>query len=390
MSELFHISYYALVVALCLLAIVFLFIPLPKAKEIRNYRISLKVLSFAYITLALYCVFKSHYPIQLIGAPFLIASTLQAHCLTITHINLVSPQSVTKKFLIQRLHPFCLLCGIYFIAWAVEPHVMITDYAELGLTTTAEGGRQACWLSGGAIHWEVLIRIIWLFYYIYLIIRCSVLFFQKERICRRNLQEFTSDYPFTNLVIIRVSFLLVILVAINSVLIALCLNRSTCTLLNFGMLALYGIIGILYLQYPKVFFNIYYSVAPEESSNAVEEHLNPTEPTPSDHNGTWNNWKEQIIASGIYLTSGITIQQLSKELCTNRKTLSSIINKEEGCNFNTFINRLRIEKAKELMQESGQSLLDICLAVGYSDQGNFSRHFKEVTGVSPSEWKRER
>lgn len=378
MFELFHISYHALIVALFLMAIVFLFIPLPKTDEIRNYRISLKVLSFAYITLALYCVFKSHYPIQLIGVPFLVASTLQAHCLSITHFNLVSPQSITKKFLIKRLYPFFLLCGIYLLSRAVEPHVRITDYASLWLQTTADGDHQACWYSGGTIHWEVLVRIIWLVYYIYLIISCSVLFFQKERICRENLQEFTADYPFTNLTIIRISFLLVILVAINSVLIALCLNQNLCTLLNFGMLMLYGIIGILYLQYPKVYFNIYNS-----NTEGIQTPVVPTE-----NNGTWSNWKKKIIDSEVYLASGITIQQVCTELCTNRSTLSSLINKEEGCNFNTFINRLRIEKAKTLMKESNLSLLDICLTVGYSDQGNFSRHFKEVTGVSPSEWKR--
>lgn len=383
MFGLFQVSFYALLVATLILAFSFLFMPLPPTEEIHNYRISLKVLSCSYLSLAAYCLFKSFYPTELICVPFLVISMVQAHCLVISHINMVSPQTITKRFLLRMLSPLAILCVIYAVIRLFAPHVYITSLSSLWLHSSEVGGYEACWWQNGGIVWEVFFRIGWLIYYIVLSVFYTFLYFQKERICRDNLKAYTSDYPLINLSLIRISFILVLLVAITSMFITLSIDQTMHAHLNFIMLLLYFIIGVLYIQYPKVFFKIYESTEEEEPATLYVEEK-------KESNWNWSNWKEQIIASGIYLTSGITIQQLSQELCTNRKTLSSIINKEEGCNFNTFINRLRIEKAKELMQESGQSLLDICLAVGYSDQGNFSRHFKEVTGVSPSEWKRER
>lgn len=379
MFGLFHISFYALLVATLVLAMVFLIIPIPKREEIHNYAVSLKVLSCAYIILAIYCFFKPNYATQLISVPFLVISMIQAHCLVLSHINMVSPQSVTKKFVTRMVSPLFILCVIYLIIRIFEPHFKITSLEQLCFHLSDNGHYESCWWKEGGIVWEVFFRLGWLIYYLCLSLFYTVYYFKKEKICRKNLKEYTADFPLINLTIIRVSFILVLMVDFTSMLIPLFIDSTVLAVLNFLMLIFYCIIGILYLQYPKIFLNIYQS-APEPAIHTELEDKGAFE--------TWSTWKEKIIASGIYMTSGITIQQICTELCTNRSTLSSLINKEEGCNFNTFINRLRIEKAKTLMKESNLSLLDICLTVGYSDQGNFSRHFKEVTGESPSEWKR--
>lgn len=52
-----------------------------------------------------------------------------------------------------------------------------------------------------------------------------------------------------------------------------------------------------------------------------------------------------------------------------------------------FILRARIERARELLVESGLSINQIADALGYRDAFFFSRQFKEKTGVSPSEYR---
>lgn len=52
------------------------------------------------------------------------------------------------------------------------------------------------------------------------------------------------------------------------------------------------------------------------------------------------------------------------------------------------INRLRIEKAAELLRETDRKLLDIALEVGFEHQGYFIRRFREQTGVTPAEYRR--
>lgn len=378
MSEAFNISFYALVVAMTLLAIVFITIPLPKIKGIQNYAVSLKVLAICYLSLACYCVFKPQYPIQLISVPFLVNSMLQAHFLTLSHINMVSPRSITIKYIIKKVLPLFIICTIYIIIRLFEPHITISHYSDLFLKQTVDGSYESYWYMNGKLRWEVILRIGWMIYYFILSATYCIIYFKEEHICKEKLQEYTADFPGKNLTLIRISFILVMIVATTSMLIPLSLCPKVCAVLNFIMLILYCAIGVLYLQYPKVFLNIYQSTDEEICGRTKGGSVDDT----------WATWKQRIVDSGIYLKQGITIQQICQELCTNRKSLSTLINQEEACNFNSFINKLRIEKAKQLMTESDLTLLDISLEVGYSDQGNFSRHFKEVTGESPSEWKR--
>ena len=55
-----------------------------------------------------------------------------------------------------------------------------------------------------------------------------------------------------------------------------------------------------------------------------------------------------------------------------------------------FITRCRMERARALLQESTMSISEIAYALGYSDVFFFSRHFKEITGLSPLAYRRRR
>ncbi|MCI8515398.1 MAG: response regulator [Hungatella sp.] len=52
-----------------------------------------------------------------------------------------------------------------------------------------------------------------------------------------------------------------------------------------------------------------------------------------------------------------------------------------------YILQLRISKAKEMMADPSLRLLDIALAVGYQDGSHFNRAFKNVTGLSPTQYR---
>ena len=58
-----------------------------------------------------------------------------------------------------------------------------------------------------------------------------------------------------------------------------------------------------------------------------------------------------------------------------------------GLSPHAYIARLRIERAKSLLDGTDLSVLEIALAVGYDDQNYFSRFFKEKTGLSPTAYR---
>ncbi len=53
-----------------------------------------------------------------------------------------------------------------------------------------------------------------------------------------------------------------------------------------------------------------------------------------------------------------------------------------------YLQRRRIERAMFLLRETGDSVSRICLDVGFTSLGAFSRTFAEIVGQPPSEYRR--
>ena len=59
-----------------------------------------------------------------------------------------------------------------------------------------------------------------------------------------------------------------------------------------------------------------------------------------------------------------------------------------GCTPGDYHRRLRVERAAGLLANTRQSLADIALACGFSDQPHMTRAFKAQFGVTPGVWRR--
>ena len=53
----------------------------------------------------------------------------------------------------------------------------------------------------------------------------------------------------------------------------------------------------------------------------------------------------------------------------------------------TYINNLKLEKAKFLLKHTNMKISEICDTIGYSDQFYFSRMFKKSTNLSPANYR---
>jgi len=52
-----------------------------------------------------------------------------------------------------------------------------------------------------------------------------------------------------------------------------------------------------------------------------------------------------------------------------------------------YLQRRRVERAMFLLRESGRSITDVCLDVGFGSLGTFSRTFHEIVGVTPTQYR---
>ena len=95
------------------------------------------------------------------------------------------------------------------------------------------------------------------------------------------------------------------------------------------------------------------------------------------------------VAEEAYLTPGITLNDLSSRICTNRTYLSEYINSVYHKPFRDWITDLRIEYAKRLMKEEPQlQIQEVSLMSGFLSLSHFSRTFSAKEGCSPARWRR--
>jgi AraC-like DNA-binding protein len=66
---------------------------------------------------------------------------------------------------------------------------------------------------------------------------------------------------------------------------------------------------------------------------------------------------------------------------------SRYFNRETGDTFGSFVNRVRVRKACELLMHTDQQISSICYAVGFNNIANFNRRFRECKGMTPTEFR---
>ncbi len=88
--------------------------------------------------------------------------------------------------------------------------------------------------------------------------------------------------------------------------------------------------------------------------------------------------------------SQISTDQLEELFGYNKKHLSRVFKEETGLSPGQYHTKMRIDKAKKLLEENPEILIhDLALMMGYDDAYYFSRVFKNVTGKSPSGYLKE-
>ena len=69
-------------------------------------------------------------------------------------------------------------------------------------------------------------------------------------------------------------------------------------------------------------------------------------------------------------------------------TLSLQFHKDFGITFKEYLRRYRLDEAKHFLETTNMKISEISQAIGYSDSKFFTKIFKEYTGVTPREYRR--
>lgn len=85
----------------------------------------------------------------------------------------------------------------------------------------------------------------------------------------------------------------------------------------------------------------------------------------------------------------LNVEDIARYLGITRKHFYHIFKEAVNMSPQEYIIIYRIRKASNLMESSNLSISEIARSVGYTDQFHFSKMFKRVMGISPSEYKKE-
>lgn len=83
----------------------------------------------------------------------------------------------------------------------------------------------------------------------------------------------------------------------------------------------------------------------------------------------------------------ITLDQLAQILNYSAKNLSKVFKKQTGYSLIDYVIQVRINKAKELLNQTDATIQEISESIGYTDRLYFTRIFKKYSGVSPGSFK---
>jgi len=84
----------------------------------------------------------------------------------------------------------------------------------------------------------------------------------------------------------------------------------------------------------------------------------------------------------------LSLQKIAAEAGISASHLKTAFRRSIGMPVHQYVLARRIERAKDLLMEGRQSILEIALATGFSHQGHLARHMRRSAGLSPKQMQR--
>ena len=89
----------------------------------------------------------------------------------------------------------------------------------------------------------------------------------------------------------------------------------------------------------------------------------------------------------VHIMDRITVNDLASAVCISPTYLSRIFKQETGVSVSEYIRQRKIDLAKNLLRFSNRDLVDIANMLSYSSQSHFIQHFHSQVGMTPKTYR---
>jgi len=98
----------------------------------------------------------------------------------------------------------------------------------------------------------------------------------------------------------------------------------------------------------------------------------------------------RIVADlSVNLRLATNLEELARRVNLSPSRLSHLFVEELGVTPRAYAERLRIDRARQLLEHTGLSIREIAAEIGFESEFYFSNRFRKSTGVSPTAWRSE-
>lgn len=337
------------------LSVIFLFSANPKNVKMHNYRVSKYIMAIAYMLFSAISLLEIIPRWQGLNPPtfktsVLVIFSFQLYLFTHANISLIDFRFLSVRKLTYHLIPVAIPGLLNFLSY----------YLHWGPTAS-----NICYYSLFIVY-IISVAISW------------YIFLNHYKRYKKRFHNYFIENRADRLRWVYNSHLFLLLVSLAVITFSL-ISVSIVSIFPLFIILFYTLYAIHFLDYRNIFY-VMEPILEEEPLKQIK-----TSPVTLSHIEKslteWENKKS-------FMHPKLTIAIVAKHISTNRTYLSQYINTTREKTFNEWINELRIEEAKKMIeQDSSMTLEEISEIVGYADKGYFSKCFVKYTGKTVSQWK---
>ena len=97
------------------------------------------------------------------------------------------------------------------------------------------------------------------------------------------------------------------------------------------------------------------------------------------------DWRVRTAIDAMHRDLGqpLAVSELARRVNLSRSRFTHLFRAERGCSPARYLREARLERARQLLEDSSLSIKEIMVRVGFNDPSHFTRDFSKRYGVSP-------
>jgi transcriptional regulator GlxA family with amidase domain len=97
------------------------------------------------------------------------------------------------------------------------------------------------------------------------------------------------------------------------------------------------------------------------------------------------DWRVQLLIDDMLkdIDRPLVVSEMARRVNLSRSRLTHLFRSEIGCSPGRYLREARLDRARQLVEESSLSIKEIMARVGFNDPSHFTRDFSRRHGASP-------